>query len=97
MGSQGSLMQSTSNGLLTWPPNSSDLNPIEHLWDVLDKQSLIHGDPTRQLPGLKGSAVNILLPDTTARLQGLSGVHVSMGHGCFGSKSGTKTSLGRWS
>ncbi|KAK3511397.1 hypothetical protein QTP70_007233 [Hemibagrus guttatus] len=24
--------------MLTWPPNSSDLNPIKHLWDVLDKQ-----------------------------------------------------------
>ena len=24
--------------VLTWPPNSPDLNPVEHLWDVLDKQ-----------------------------------------------------------
>ncbi|KAK3523634.1 hypothetical protein QTP70_005842 [Hemibagrus guttatus] len=24
--------------VLTWPPNSPDLNPIELLWDVLDKQ-----------------------------------------------------------
>ncbi|KAK3526254.1 hypothetical protein QTP70_020404, partial [Hemibagrus guttatus] len=24
--------------LLTWPPKFPDLNPIEHLWDVLDKQ-----------------------------------------------------------
>ena len=24
--------------VLTWPPNSPDLNLIEHLWDVLDKQ-----------------------------------------------------------
>ena len=25
--------------VLTWPPNSLDLNLIEHLWDVLDKQA----------------------------------------------------------
>jgi len=24
--------------MLTWPPNSQDLNPIEYLWDVLNKQ-----------------------------------------------------------
>ena len=24
-------------GVLTWPPNFPDLNPIKHLWDVLDK------------------------------------------------------------
>ncbi|KAK3563503.1 hypothetical protein QTP86_030370 [Hemibagrus guttatus] len=26
--------------VLTWPPNSPDLNPIQHLWDVPDKQDL---------------------------------------------------------
>ncbi|KAK3519432.1 hypothetical protein QTP70_027864, partial [Hemibagrus guttatus] len=25
--------------VLTWPPNSPDLSPIEYLWDVLDKKS----------------------------------------------------------
>lgn len=24
--------------VLTWPPNSSDLNPIEYLWNVLEQQ-----------------------------------------------------------
>jgi len=24
--------------VLAWPPNSPDLNPIEHLWDVLNQQ-----------------------------------------------------------
>ena len=47
--------------------------------------SLIHGGPTSQLTGLKGSAANILVPDTTAHLQGSSGVHASTGQLCFGS------------
>ncbi|KAK3555557.1 hypothetical protein QTP86_021782, partial [Hemibagrus guttatus] len=39
--------------------------------------SLIHGGPTSQLAGLKGSAANILVPDPTALLQESSGVHAS--------------------
>ncbi|KAK3538044.1 hypothetical protein QTP70_027398, partial [Hemibagrus guttatus] len=68
--------------VLTWPPNSPVLNPIEHLWDVLNKigqKSPIHEGPTSQLTGLKGSAANILMPDTTAHLQGSSGVHAWTG------------------
>ncbi|KAK3543536.1 hypothetical protein QTP70_023867, partial [Hemibagrus guttatus] len=56
--------------------------------------SPIHGVPTSQLAGLKGSAANILVPDTTAHLQG-SGVHALMGQGCFGSKRRTNTILVR--
>ena len=59
--------------------------------------SPIHGGPTSQLTGLKGSAANILVPDTTAHLQGSSGVYAWTGQGCFGSKSVTNTKLGRWS
>ncbi|XP_067278248.1 B-cell linker protein isoform X3 [Pseudorasbora parva] len=36
-------------------------------------------DPRRQLTGLKGSAANILVPDTTAHLQGSRAVHASTG------------------
>ncbi len=54
-----------------------------------EQTSLIHGGPNSQLTGLKGSAASILVRDTTAHLQGSSGVHASTGQGCFGSKRGS--------
>uniref|UniRef100_A0A671YBG6 Tc1-like transposase DDE domain-containing protein n=1 Tax=Sparus aurata TaxID=8175 RepID=A0A671YBG6_SPAAU len=39
--------------VLTWPPNSSDLNPIEHLWDVLNKQVQSMEAPPCNLQDLK--------------------------------------------
>ncbi|KAK3511175.1 hypothetical protein QTP70_032220, partial [Hemibagrus guttatus] len=74
--------------VFTWPPNSPDLSPITHLWDVLDKQVHSMEAPPRNLQDLKGSAANILVPDNTAYLQGSSGVHALMDQGCFGSKRG---------
>lgn len=54
--------------MLTWFPNSPNLNPIARLWDVQEKQGLNHGDPSPQLTGFKGSATDGLVPDTTAGL-----------------------------
>ena len=39
--------------VLTWPPNSPDLNPIEHLWDVLNKQVRSMEAPPHNLQDLK--------------------------------------------
>ena len=47
------------------PPNSSDLNPFVHLWNVLGQQ--VQGGSTSQHTGLTGSAA-ILVPDTTGYL-----------------------------
>ncbi|XP_053538195.1 disks large homolog 3 isoform X3 [Ictalurus punctatus] len=57
--------------------------------------SPIHGGPTLQLTGLKGSAANVLVPDTTAHLQRSCGVRASTGQSCFGGTRGTYTILGK--
>lgn len=47
-------------------PNYPDINPVGYAGQT----SLIHGGPTSQLRQLKVSVANILMPDTTAHLQG---------------------------
>ncbi|KAI4872592.1 hypothetical protein NFI96_002177 [Prochilodus magdalenae] len=39
--------------VLSWPPNSPDLNPIEHLWDVLEQQIQAAASPPRSSQDLK--------------------------------------------
>ncbi|XP_051541380.1 voltage-gated hydrogen channel 1-like isoform X1 [Myxocyprinus asiaticus] len=39
--------------VLPWPPNSPDLNPIEHMWDVLDQQVQSMEAPPHKLQDLK--------------------------------------------
>ncbi|KAK3515693.1 hypothetical protein QTP70_028532 [Hemibagrus guttatus] len=80
--------------VLTWPPNFPRSQSNRASVGCAGQTRPIHGGPTSQLRELKGSAANILVPDTTAHLQGSSGVHASTGQGCFGSKRGTNTILG---
>lgn len=67
--------------MLTWPPNIPDLIPIEHLWDLLEKTDPIHGRPTSQIAGLKGSATDSFVPVTIAYFQRSIEVHTSTGYG----------------
>ncbi|KAI4808546.1 hypothetical protein KUCAC02_000603, partial [Chaenocephalus aceratus] len=53
-----------------------DLNPVEHLWDVLDKQVRSMEAPPRNLQDIK-DLLNVLVPATTAHLQRSTGVHGS--------------------
>lgn len=51
------------------PRTSPDLNPIEHLWDVLDKQVLSKEDSPHKLQDFKSLLPNKLLPDATVDLR----------------------------
>lgn len=45
--------------VLTWPAYSPNLNPIKHLWDMMDRQVWsMHATGTLQLTGFQASAVN---------------------------------------
>ena len=51
------------------------------------------GEPASMGPS---QGANISVPDTTAHIQGSSGVHALADQGCFHSKRETNTILGRW-
>lgn len=72
--------------MLTWPPNSADLNVIK-LFYVMDK----HGSPVLQLTE---SAVNIVyqIPQFTFKVQGAMALRIRC---CFASKEQGKNPVGR--
>ncbi len=45
--------------LLKWPPQSPDLNPIEHLWDLVEREILIMGVQPTNLQQLRDAFKSI--------------------------------------
>ena len=43
--------------VLSWPTKSPDLNPIEHVWDLLDRRVRARAIPLRNVRKLEGALV----------------------------------------
>ena len=51
-------LQANNVSLLDWPAYSPDMNPIEHLWDHLDRQVRARTPPPRNLQELRQALTN---------------------------------------
>ncbi|GBN47443.1 hypothetical protein AVEN_28664-1 [Araneus ventricosus] len=45
--------------LMSWPPNSPDLNPMEHIWDVLERQLRAQTSPYPNISNLSDRCLDI--------------------------------------
>ncbi|GBN05102.1 hypothetical protein AVEN_125477-1 [Araneus ventricosus] len=56
---------------LDWPPNSSDLNPIENLWDMLEQRAKRRNQRHRNLVDLRDQILSEWLKLDATYLQNL--------------------------
>ncbi|GBN05507.1 Transposable element Tc1 transposase [Araneus ventricosus] len=45
--------------LMSWPPNSPDLNPMEHIWDVMERQLRAQTSPCPNISTLRDRSLDI--------------------------------------
>ena len=51
------FLQDRNVNILPWPAKSPDLNPIEHVWDMLDRRMRARAIPPRNVRELTGALV----------------------------------------
>ncbi|GBN83519.1 hypothetical protein AVEN_273982-1 [Araneus ventricosus] len=44
---------------MSWPPNSPDLNPMEHIWDVMERQLRTQTPPCPNISTLRDRCLDI--------------------------------------
>ncbi len=57
--SDGFLEHDNEFTLLKWPPHSSDLNPVEHLWDVVEREIRFMDMQPTNLQQLRDTSMSI--------------------------------------
>ncbi|GFV82791.1 transposase domain containing protein [Trichonephila clavipes] len=57
--------------LMSWPPNSLDLNQIEHIWNVMGRQLRVQRPPIHNISDLCDRCLNIWYNLSSTIYQGL--------------------------
>ncbi|GBM65896.1 hypothetical protein AVEN_124317-1 [Araneus ventricosus] len=45
--------------LTSWPPNSPDLNPMKHIWNIMELQLRVQTPPCPNIPTLRDRCLDI--------------------------------------
>ncbi|GFW24425.1 transposase domain containing protein [Trichonephila clavipes] len=66
--------------LMSWPPNSLDLNQIENIWDVMGRQLRVQRPPIHNISDLRDRCLNIWYNLSLAiYLPRTCGIHAKVG------------------
>ncbi|GBN22348.1 hypothetical protein AVEN_145726-1 [Araneus ventricosus] len=82
--------------LMFWPPNSPDLNPIEHIWDVMERQLRAQTPPCPNISTLCDRCLDIwynlspVVPKTC-------GIYAQASCSCFEGQRRANALLSKWS
>ena len=68
--------------LISWPPSSLDLNPMKHIWDVMERQLRVQMPPSRNISNLRDRCLNIWYNLSTSNLIRTCGIHLRAGCSC---------------
>lgn len=82
--------------LMSWPPNTLDLNLIQHIWVFIEKQLKDQTPPCQNISTLCESCLNMIQP-VSSYLPRSCGIHVKISCSYFTGKRWLNALLSRWS
>ncbi|GBM64038.1 Transposable element Tc1 transposase [Araneus ventricosus] len=83
--------------LMSWPPNSPDLKPMEHIWDVMEQQLRTQTPPCPIILTLRDRCLDIWYNLSPVKYQKLVAIYAQASYICFEGQKRRNELLSRWS